>query len=297
MRRFFGTVWKIITAPFRGLWWLVTAPYRALRAIRHFMTVEPTSHSYGEIFTSLTQDKQARDEMIETIEKFRYHILRSIVALFIATAIAWIYVKPITAFLAIPVGGPKALQVIDLTESIGVFMKIAFTVGLAVVIPYIAFELWLFAAPGLTARERWTSLIGIPLTAILFWLGVAFTHFYMLPAAITFLRGFGDFQVNPTAERYYALITHLLLWIGLFFEFPLVIFILTSIGLVKPKFLVAQWRLAIIIIGLIAAIITPTTDMGSMALVMAPMIVLYFISIGLSFIAYRRKKGAAPDSA
>ena len=89
-----------------------------------------------------------------------------------------------------------------------------------------------------------------------------------------------------------------MLWIGLFFEFPLVIFVLTSIGLVQPKFLAEQWRLAVVIIAVLAAAITPTVDPVNMGLVMLPMIMLYFISIGLSYIAHagRRKQQAAAEA-
>jgi sec-independent protein translocase protein TatC len=299
MRNFFRALWRIVTAPFRALWRIITLPIRVFRRVRDFMQSEPASHTYGEIFSSLTNDKDYRAEMIENIEQFRKHLLRSVVMLFISAGVAWYFINPITAFLAVPIGGPQNLQVIDLTEAIGVYMKIAFTVGLALALPYIAFEFWLFAAPGLTPRERWISLVGIPLTAVLFVAGVAFTYYYMLPVAIPLLQNIGDFQSNPTADRYYSLITRLLLWIGLFFEFPLVTTILTSIGILTPKGLISQWRLAIILIGVIAALITPTTDMGSMALVMAPMTALYFISIGLSAIVYRgkrsRSKNVAPE--
>ena len=90
-----------------------------------------------------------------------------------------------------------------------------------------------------------------------------------------------------------------MVWIGLFFEFPLVIYILTSMGLVKPAILSQQWRLAIVIIAILAAAITPTIDPVNMTLVMLPMSLLYFISIGLSYIAYagrsRRLSETDPD--
>jgi sec-independent protein translocase protein TatC len=77
-----------------------------------------------------------------------------------------------------------------------------------------------------------------------------------------------------------------MMWIGLFFEFPLVIYVLTSIGFVRPQVLAKQWRLAIVIIAIIAAAVTPTVDPVNMGLVMIPMSLLYFVSIGLSYIAY-----------
>jgi len=81
-------------------------------------------------------------------------------------------------------------------------------------------------------------------------------------------------------------VTGLMLWIGLFFEFPLVIYILTSIGFVRPHVLLQQWRLAVVVIAIIAAAVTPTVDPVNMGLVMLPMTLLYFISIGLSYFAY-----------
>ena len=87
-----------------------------------------------------------------------------------------------------------------------------------------------------------------------------------------------------------------MLWVGLFFEFPLVIYILTSIGLIKPQVLLQQWRLAIIIIAILAAIITPTIDPVNMGLVMLPMTLLYFVSIGLSYIAYAGRRRSASET-
>jgi sec-independent protein translocase protein TatC len=275
MRKFFRGVWMVLSAPFRALWRVVAIPLRVVRAMRQFLTREP---------------EPANQDFWHHVEVLRKHLFRSLAALLLATVVGWFFTDPVIALLAAPVGGPQNLQVIDLTESIGVFMKVAVMLGLGISIPYIAFEFWLFAASGLRPRERQTSLIGIPLTALLFYLGMFLTYRFMLPPAIDFLMQFGNFTANPTAEKYYNLVTRLLFWIGLFFEFPLIIYILTSIGIVKPKQLAEQWRLAIIIIGVIAAVITPTTDMGSMALVMAPMIVLYFISIGLSFGAYAARK-------
>ena len=287
MRNFFLKLWERVTFPFRWLWKLFTRPFRA---VHRFMMTEPTSQPVGDILASIAHQPEARKTLMDEIEKFRGHLLRSVASLFVAAGVAWYYIKSLTEFLAAPIGGQKALHIIDLTESVSVYMKVAFLAGFAVAIIYIAFEFWFYAAPGLTVKERWTTLIAIPASALLFWTGVAFTYKFMLPTAIKILLSVGDFQNNIIADKYYSLITRLLLWIGLFFEFPLITTILTRIGIVTPRALAKQWRLAVIIIAVIAAVITPTTDMGSMALVMVPMIALYFISIGLSFLSYRDKQ-------
>jgi sec-independent protein translocase protein TatC len=182
------------------------------------------------------------------------------------------------------------LQAIQPTEEIGVFMRVAFLSGIAIMLPYIAFEIWLFAAPGLTSREKKNTLFGIPLATILFLCGVAFTFYVLLPSALPFLGNFTAITQNWRAGDYFGFVTGLMIWIGLFFEFPLVIYILTSIGLVKPAVLAKQWRIAIVIISIIAAAVTPTVDPVNMGLVMIPMSLLYFISIGMSYIAYAGRK-------
>ncbi|HRJ74759.1 MAG TPA: twin-arginine translocase subunit TatC, partial [Anaerolineales bacterium] len=181
-------------------------------------------------------------------------------------------------------------QAIQVTEEIGVFMRVSMSVGIALAFPYIAFEVWYFAAPGLKPREKKLGLIGIPLATLLFLTGMAFTFYILLPAALPFLGGFTEIAQFWTAKEYFSFVTGLMFWIGLFFEFPLVIYVLTSMGFVKPQILAEQWRIAIVIIAILAAAITPTVDPVNMGLVMLPMTLLYFISIGLSYIAYAGRK-------
>jgi sec-independent protein translocase protein TatC len=109
----------------------------------------------------------------------------------------------------------------------------------------------------------------------------------MIPAAIGFLKTWQDelFLQVWQSQKYFPFVTSLLFWIGLSFETPLIIFILAKLGLVTPIFLLKQWRFAIVIIAIMAAMITPTVDPFNMALVMLPLIVLYGLSILLSYLA------------
>jgi sec-independent protein translocase protein TatC len=209
-----------------------------------------------------------------------------VLGIIIGVGISFTFTQQIVQFLAIPVGGLQALKAIEVTESIGVFMNVALLSGLAIAIPYVAFEFWLFAAPGLKPRERLFGLVGIPLAAIFFIGGIAFTYYILLPSALPFLLNFLGIKAQLRPASYFSFITGLMFWIGVAFEFPLVIYVLTAIGLVKPVVLAKQWRIAVVIISIVAAAITPTVDPVNMGLVMLPMIGLYFISIGLSFIAY-----------
>ena len=188
------------------------------------------------------------------------------------------------------------LVAIEVTESVGVFMRVALLSGIALALPYIAFELWYFAAPGLKPRERKFGLIGIPLAALFFLVGMTFCYYVLLPNALKFLLNFMGLHAQLRPNSYFGFVTGLMFWIGISFEFPLVIYVLTMVGFVKPQVLAQQWRLAIVIISIISAAITPTVDPVNMSLVMVPMILLFFISIGLSYIAYAGRRRNAPEA-
>jgi sec-independent protein translocase protein TatC len=96
-----------------------------------------------------------------------------------------------------------------------------------------------------------------------------------------------NIETIPRPSTYIRFVTNLIFWIGIAFEFPLVIFLLSSLGIVKARALARQWRLAIVIIAIAAALITPTVDPVNMSLVMGPLIVLYLLSILLAFIPSR----------
>lgn len=294
MRKLFKALWRVITIPFVLIYRLITFPFRAIRTAYRFLNTDPEEdRPLLDSLTSLVTESQARESLWDHVEDLRMHLLRMVVGLAIGVGISFYFTIPLMEYLARPVGGLDNLQAIEVTEEVGVFMRVALTSGIAIMLPYLAFEIWLFAAPGLKARERKNGLIGIPLATILFLGGMAFTYFALLPTALPFLEGFTKISSFWTARDYFGFVTGLMLWIGLFFEFPLVIYILTTMGLVKPKILAQQWRIAVVIIAIIAAAVTPTVDPVNMGLVMLPMIFLYFVSIGLSYIAYagRTKRG------
>ena len=287
MRKFFSGLWWLVTAPFRLLWWIITLPVRAYRQVRGFLTEEPEEHELMDVVSGVISDKDVRQAMWDQVEDLRKHLLRSILGLALAVSVSFIFTKPLIEYLAQPVGGLEAMRAIEVTESIGVFMKVALLSGVVLSLPYIAFEFWLFAAPGIRPRSRSSSLLAIPLSTLLFVAGMAFAFYVMMPAALPFLLNFMGIQAELRPASYFNFVTGVMFWIGVAFEFPLVIYALTAMGIVKPQVLAEQWRIAIILIALLAAAITPTVDPVNMALVMLPMILLYFVSIGLSRIAYR----------
>jgi len=270
------------------LWQKMTSPFRKMK---DFLSSEPEERPFTDAFTDTVKSPSV---LIEHVEAFRMHLLRALLVTALLVGVALLYTNQLMAILAQPIGGLDNLQAIQVTENIGVFMRVGLFSGVALAIPYIVFELYLFAAPGLPARARRYGLFGIPLAALFFFVGISFSYFFMLPTALPFLLNFGGIPAHPTASSYYGFITNLLFWIGAAFEFPLVIFVLSAMGLVKPSMLLNQWRLAIVLIAIAAAMITPTIDPVNMSLVMAPMIFLFFLSIAMSFMAQAGRRKQTP---
>ncbi len=271
MIKFLKRILRILAFPFILVFRILFFPFALLRRAWRFLTTD--SH------------EGATKDFWGHIEDLRWHLFRMLGGIAIAVGVSFYFTVPFMDYLAQPVGGLTNLQAIEVTEEIGVFMRVALTSGITVSLPYIAFELWWFAAKGLTAREKRFSLLAIPSASILFVVGLGLTHYLLIPAALPFLGGFTDIAQFWTAKEYFGFITGLMLWIGLFCEFPLVVFVLAYLNLISPKVLAQQWRLAIVVIAVLAAAVTPTIDPVNMGLVMLPMVLLYFASVGLGYFA------------
>ncbi len=279
IRRILSLIIRIITAPFR----LITWPFRK---VRDFINFEPEDIPTADVFARTIEQPTV---LLEHIGALRKHLFRAVIALFITTGISFVFATQILDFLAEPIGGIEKLQAIEVTESIGAFMRVSLLSGFALAFPYILFEVFTFVNPGLKKRERVLILMSLPFAAMLFIAGLAFAWFVMLPTALPFLLQFMDIITKPRPSNYIRFVTNLMFWIGIAFQFPLVIFVLASLGIVRAETLVRGWRIAIIGIAVLAAIVTPTVDPVNMGLVMLPMIILYFFSIFLAKIAQRSR--------
>jgi sec-independent protein translocase protein TatC len=292
MRKLLFFIWKIITAPFRFILWIlrsiVNTLHRGAQGVSsYFKEEEVDDESISDTLSATIENPRA---LLPHINALRKHLLRSVLAIVITTAVSFIFVHDILAYLAAPIaGGLKELVAIDVTENIGTVMRVTLLSGFTLALPYVIFEIWLFVAPALKVSSRIKGLIAIPMAIILFVGGMAFAFYIMLPTALPFLFNFMGLATQPRPSSYYNFVTLIMFWIGVTFEFPLLIYLLANLGIVQAKTLAKQWRLAIVIIAILAAAITPTVDPVNMGLVMAPMIVLYFISIGLAYLAQRNR--------
>lgn len=295
MQRIRRALWWLITAPFKLVWWIFSLPFRFLGWLFRPVVEKFKQNSIYIFLTEVPEDRPAVDAIadalqepatiLEELDAVRKHLTRMLLVVILCVLVSFYFTQNMVEYLAGPVGGIQSLQAIEVTESLSVFMRVALIAGIALASPYIAFEIWLFIAPGLMPRSRQIGLFSIPLALVFFLGGAAFAYYVMLPTALPFLLDFLGIEAKLRPDSYFQFVTALMFWIGIAFEFPLVIFALSAMGILEPKMLIDQWRLAVILIAVLSAVITPTVDPVNMGLVMLPMTALYFLSILFSSVA------------
>src|SRR5215216_549028 len=238
-----------------------------------------------------TAEELARMSLMEHLEELRKRIFYSLSALFVAFIPCWVYVQKIFDFLAAPLQriqpGLK-LAFLGLTDPFILYFKVA---ALSAV----------FVAPGLYRKERLLAFPFVFFTTMFFLSGGAFAYYVAFPFAAKFLLAMGqNFQAVITIEKYFGFLLTVILGLGLMFELPVLILLLSLIGVVTPRFLLRYFKHAVVIIFIVAAIITPTPDVVNLCIFAIPALGLYLLGVGAAFFAerFRKKKQAemAEDS-
>ena len=226
----------------------------------------------------------------EHVEELRRRLGISLAALLAAIGVSVTQVERIVSWLQRPARHllPR-FAFFTPTEPIIAYAKVAVLSGLILAMPVILLQLWAFIRPGLTPSERSYGIWFVWWASLHFLAGVAFSYAVLLPASLTFLLGIGAGRLEPviSIDRYLSFATTLSFWCGVIFEMPVVIVLLAKIGIVTPTWLRQQRPYAVLVLTIIAAIVTPTTDMVSLLLVTVPMIVLYELSILMASFAHK----------
>jgi len=220
--------------------------------------------------------------VVEHLDELRARLMRCLVAVVVGLGIGLFIAKEVVHWLEKPAGNIQ-FQALSLEEPLLVYFKVAFYTGLVIASPYILFEASRFVAPGLNQRERQVLapiVLGGPL---LFLAGGAFAYFCVLPPMLHFFGSFGQgmTMLNQRLDFYISLVSTILLYMGLCFQLPIIIFALSFTGLVNSRMLVRIWRYAVLGATVVAALITPDPTAISMLIVMAALVGLYFLSIVL----------------
>ena len=229
------------------------------------------------------------------LDELRHRLIISLVGIGLGFAIAYGFSQQLLLLLQRPM--PTRLVFIAPTEAFFVNLKVAFYAGLFLSVPLLLFQVWKFVAPGLYEHERRYSFPFLIISTILFLLGAIFAYIVILPIALHFLISQGGelWQPNITLSNYLSFCMRLILAAGLVFEFPVLIYFLTKVGVVTPEFLVKNRKYAVLVAFVIAAILTPP-DVFSQVMLAVPLFLLFEVSI---FVAKRvasgREAGDGPD--
>lgn len=230
--------------------------------------------------------------LMEHLIELRTRLIWICTALVVSTVIALFFYNTLVNFVTSTARDMGIqLQILNPLDSVGIIFKVSFTAGTALALPVIIYQLIAFMAPGLYPNERRNIILTLPAILALFAVGAAFAFFILLPVAVAFLSTvLTGFSNDWAADRYLNFVTRLVFWIGVSFEMPLVVALLARMGLVNGPALLRVWRQAFVVVAIVAAAITPTVDPVNMSIVMVPLILLYFGSVGLAYLLYKPRE-------
>jgi sec-independent protein translocase protein TatC len=246
------------------------------------------------------QDSMPAMSFLEHLEELRKRIIYSLIAVTVGFFACWNYHEFIFRFVQRPVmdalqrnGMAEKLVYLNPTEPFNLYLKVAFLAGLFVTSPFVLYQVWLFISPGLYRNEKRYVLPFMFSTVFLFLGGGLFAYKMVYPAALNFLIDYGkQFQPMITIGEYTDLFLTIMLGMGLIFEMPILVFFLSMMGIVSPRWMWRNVRYSILVIFIIAAILTPTTDILNMCLFAAPMVGLYILSIGVAWMVHPAQRRA-----
>jgi sec-independent protein translocase protein TatC len=242
-------------------------------------------------------DLEADDEaaggkmsFLEHLDELRRRLVVSLVSVLAGFLVGLFFIDRIFAFVMKPLQeilphGGKLIYT-EPTEAFMLQLKVAALAGLVVAAPIVMWQVWLFVAPGLYSREKRFALPFVFFSTVFFVGGAAFSHYVVFPTAWAFLASYTTdyMEFTPKVSSTFSLYARMLLAFGVVFQMPTVIFALARMGVVTAGFLARNIKYAILIIFIVAAVITPTSDVVTQAMMAAPMVVLYGLSIIIAWI-------------
>jgi sec-independent protein translocase protein TatC len=256
---------------------------------------------------SALEEHMAGMSFLEHLEELRSRIIRALLAVAVGFAACWYYAERIFGYMERPIMEAlrnhhldEKLVYLNPTEPFNMYLKVGFMAGLFVASPFVLYQLWAFVAPGLYRHERRYVVPFMVFSVGLFVAGGFFGYRIVYPAALDFLIGYGkQFMPMITIGEYTDLFLTIIVGLGLIFELPILVFFLALMGVVSAGWMWRNLRYSILAIFVLAAIVTPTTDIMNMCLFAAPMVLLYVISIFIAWLvspARRRARAAAENA-
>ena len=227
-----------------------------------------------------TEEDEAEGNMsiLRHLEELRTRIIRSLIAIAVGSGVSYFFIDEIMHYLTLPTGGK--LYYLQPAEAFFTYIKIAIFAGFLLALPVVFYQAWKFILPALTVRERTVIGILVPSSVLLFFGGLAFSFFLVLPAALQFFMGFGSESLQPmfTLHQYFDFVLAFILPFGAVFELPLVVIVFAKLGFIGSEFLQSKQRIVIFLSFVIGAVISPTPDIFTQSMIAVPLILLYELS-------------------
>lgn len=216
--------------------------------------------------------------LIGHLEELRRRLIVMIVAIAAGSTVCYFYAAEISGFITAPAG---KLYYMNPSEAFFTYLKVSFFAGFLLALPVVMYQLWAFIVPAMTNKERKAGIFLVPSSIILFFVGLIFSYYLVLPAGIKFFMGFATDNLQPmfSIGQYLSFVISFLLPFGFIFELPLFIFVMARLGIISSAFLSAKRKMVIFLSFVVGAVISPTPDVFSQTMVAVPMILLYEISI------------------
>jgi len=280
--------------------WKKRPPFQSFSLLVTLLTT-PLMTNSSQSDTSIistTEEPGAQMTFFEHLVELRKRIINSLASIVIGAAIGWVIAPHFVNFMVKPM--VAALKHAGLNPQLvyshpagylNVLITCSIYIGIVIASPWVLFQIWQFVAPALYKHER-SAITGFLFsTVFLFLAGISFGYFVSLPYVLRFLISFqGPVVPLINIDEYFDLILLVLLGLGLVFELPILIFFLSLFGIVTPQFLIKNFRYALLVITVLAAILTPSPDALSMVLFMLVLVALYFVGVGVSWAVVRKKK-------
>lgn len=223
------------------------------------------------------EDDEGNMSILRHLEELRTRIIRSLIAIALGSCVSYFYIEDIMHYLTLPTGRLYYLQP---AEAFFTYIKIAIFAGFLLALPVVFYQAWKFILPALTVRERTVIGILVPTSVMLFFAGLAFSFFLVLPAALQFFVGFSTENLQPmfTLHQYFDFVLAFILPFGAVFELPLLVIVFAKLGFISSKFLQSKQRIVIFLAFVIGAVISPTPDIFTQSMIAVPLILLYELS-------------------
>lgn len=221
--------------------------------------------------------------LIAHLTELRSRLIKCLVATALGSCVGYYFIHDIMHYLTLPAG---KLYYMQPAEAFFTYLKVACVAGFLLALPIIFWQVWRFFLPALTTRERLVLGIVVPTSVVLFFCGLAFSFFLVLPAGIKFFLGFGNEELEAllSVNKYFDFVIMFVLPFGFIFELPLVMTILGKMGLITSAFLKKYQRIIIFLSFVVGALITPTPDVFTQSMIALPIIVLY--EVGYFIVRY-----------